>query len=43
MELSKAIGTPDHNVIGQVFAAGNTQTKPVSSPSTSGATLAYSK
>ncbi|KAH8301595.1 hypothetical protein KR059_006348 [Drosophila kikkawai] len=42
MELSKSIGTPDHHVIGQVFAAGNTQTKPVSTPVTSGATLGYS-
>ncbi|EDX06923.1 AttC [Drosophila simulans] len=41
LDLSKAIGTPDHHVIGQVFAAGNTRTKPVSTPVTSGATLGY--
>ncbi|XP_017131878.1 attacin-C [Drosophila elegans] len=41
LDLTKAIGTPEHHVIGQVFAAGNTQTKPVSTPVTSGATLAY--
>lgn len=43
LDLSKAVGTPDHHVIGQVFAAGNTQTKPVSTPVTSGATLGYNK
>nr|ABC86494.1 IP02545p [Drosophila melanogaster] len=37
----QAVGTPDHHVIGQVFSAGNTQTKPVSTPVTSGATLGY--
>ncbi|XP_039481854.1 attacin-C [Drosophila santomea] len=41
LDLSKAIGTPDHHVIGQVIAASNTQTKPVSTPVTSGATLGY--
>lgn len=44
LDLSKAIGTPEHNVIGQVFAAGNTQTGgPVTKPVTSGASLAYNK
>ncbi|XP_017077294.1 attacin-C [Drosophila eugracilis] len=41
LDLTKAIGTPEHHVIGQVFAAGNTQTRPASSPVTSGATLGY--
>ncbi|KAL7736475.1 hypothetical protein ACLKA6_019676 [Drosophila palustris] len=35
--LSKAIGTPDHNVIGSVFAAGNTAKGPV----TTGGSVAY--
>lgn len=44
LDLTKAIGTPEHNVIGQVFAAGNTQTGgPVTKPVTSGASLAYNK
>ncbi|KAH8355177.1 hypothetical protein KR093_007643 [Drosophila rubida] len=37
LALSKGFGTPDHNVIGQVFAAGNTEKGPV----TSGGSLAY--
>ncbi|KAH8299905.1 hypothetical protein KR044_007376 [Drosophila immigrans] len=37
LALSKGIGTPDHNVIGQVFAAGNTQKGPV----TTGGSVAY--
>ncbi|EDV37895.1 uncharacterized protein Dana_GF13689 [Drosophila ananassae] len=42
LDLTKAIGTPQHNLVGQVFAAGNTQTGgPVSTPVTSGATLGY--
>ncbi|XP_023168275.2 attacin-C [Drosophila hydei] len=42
LDLTKAIGTPEHNVIGQVFAAGNTQTGgPVTKPVTSGASLGY--
>ncbi|XP_037715951.1 attacin-C [Drosophila subpulchrella] len=41
LDLSKAVGTPEHHVVGQVFAAGNTQSKPVATPVTSGATLAY--
>lgn len=44
LDLTKAIGTPQHNLVGQVFAAGNTQTGgPVSTPVTSGATLGYNK
>jgi len=39
LALSKGIGTPDHNVIGQVFAAGNTQKGPV----TTGGSVAYNK
>ncbi|XP_017001183.2 attacin-C [Drosophila takahashii] len=41
LDLTKAIGTPEHHVAGQVFAAGNTQTQPISTPVTSGATLSY--
>ncbi|XP_068146002.1 attacin-C [Drosophila tropicalis] len=43
VDLTKAIGTPQHNVIGQVFAAGNTHTggPQPATPVTSGATLAY--
>ncbi|XP_034475984.1 attacin-B-like [Drosophila innubila] len=37
LALSQGIGTPDHNVIGQVFAAGNTQKGPV----TTGGSVAY--
>ncbi|KAM7345453.1 attacin-C-like [Cochliomyia hominivorax] len=37
IDLTHGIGTPDHNVIGQVFAAGNTNGGPVST----GGTLAY--
>lgn len=39
LNLSKGIGNPNHNVVGQVFAAGNTQSGPV----TTGGTLAYNK
>lgn len=39
LALSKGIGTPDHNVIGQVFAAGNTQKGPI----TTGGSVAYNK
>ncbi|ALC40836.1 AttC [Drosophila busckii] len=39
--LTKALGTPEHNVIGQLFAAGNTQAQPISTPVTSGASVAY--
>ncbi|KAH8342799.1 hypothetical protein KR084_009861 [Drosophila pseudotakahashii] len=39
LDLSKGIGNPNHNVVGQVFAAGNTQSGPV----TTGGTLAYNK
>lgn len=39
IDLTHGIGTPDHNVMGQVFAAGNTNGGPV----TSGGTLAYNK
>jgi len=39
LDLSKGIGNPNHNVVGQVFAAGNTQGGPV----TTGGTLAYNK
>ncbi|KAH8402457.1 hypothetical protein KR009_012042 [Drosophila setifemur] len=38
LDLTKAIGTPDHNAIAQVFAAGNTQS---GAPATSGASVAY--
>ncbi|EDW04551.1 GH23752 [Drosophila grimshawi] len=43
VELTKALGTPEHNIIGQVFAAGNTHTggPGPAAPATSGATLAY--
>ncbi|EDW59904.1 attacin-C [Drosophila virilis] len=42
LELTKALGTPEHNLIGQVFAAGNTEAGgPAAKPVTSGATLAY--
>ncbi|XP_067627451.1 attacin-A-like [Eurosta solidaginis] len=37
LELAKGIGTPDHNVIGKVFAAGNTNGGPVAT----GGALAY--
>ncbi|XP_016929794.3 attacin-A [Drosophila suzukii] len=37
VDLSKGVGNPTHNVVGQVFAAGNTQSGPV----TTGGTLAY--
>ncbi|XP_011179368.2 attacin-B [Zeugodacus cucurbitae] len=37
LELAKGIGTPDHNVIGKVFAAGNTNGGPVAT----GGSLAY--
>ncbi|KAH8233471.1 hypothetical protein KR026_008625 [Drosophila bipectinata] len=37
VDLTKGIGNPNHNVVGQVFAAGNTQSGPV----TTGGTLAY--
>ena len=39
LSLSKAIGTPEHNLAGQLFAAGNTLKGPV----TTGAGLAYNK
>lgn len=39
LDLTKGIGNPNHNVVGQVFAAGNTQSGPV----TTGGTLAYNK
>lgn len=39
LELAKGIGTPDHNVIGKVFAAGNTNGGPVAT----GGALAYNK
>lgn len=39
VDLTQAIGTPDHNLIGQVFAAGNTHKGPV----TTGGTVAYNK
>ena len=39
ISLAHGIGTPDHNVIGQVFAAGNTNKGPV----TTGGALAYNK
>ena len=39
LSLSKAIGTAEHNVAGQLFAAGNTLKGPV----TTGAGLAYNK
>uniref|UniRef100_A0A6P4E6M3 Attacin-C n=1 Tax=Drosophila rhopaloa TaxID=1041015 RepID=A0A6P4E6M3_DRORH len=41
MDLTTGIGSSEHNVIGQVFAEGNTLKKPVSTPVTSGGTLAY--
>ncbi|XP_017143196.1 attacin-A-like [Drosophila miranda] len=37
MDLTKAFGTPDHNAVLQAFAAGNTQSGPV----TTGGTAAY--
>ncbi|SPP88098.1 attacin-A-like [Drosophila guanche] len=37
MDLTKAIGTPDHNAVVQAFAAGNTK----SGPATVGGTAAY--
>ncbi|EDW00916.1 attacin-A [Drosophila grimshawi] len=37
LSITKGIGTPDHNVIGQAFATGNTARGPV----TTGGTLAY--
>lgn len=39
VDLTKGFGNPNHNVAGQVFAAGNTQSGPV----TTGGTLAYNK
>ncbi|EDW32080.1 GL11458 [Drosophila persimilis] len=39
LDLTKGIGNPDHNVVGQVFAAGNTKSGPV----TTGGTVAYNK
>ncbi|KAH8400982.1 hypothetical protein KR009_002311 [Drosophila setifemur] len=37
VDLTKGIGNPNHNLAGQIFAAGNTQSGPV----TTGGTLAY--
>ena len=37
MEIAKGFGTPDHNVIGSAFAAGNTDRGPV----TTGGSVAY--
>ncbi|XP_022225780.1 attacin-A [Drosophila obscura] len=37
LDLTKGIGNPEHNVVGQVFAAGNTKSGPV----TTGGTVAY--
>lgn len=39
VDLTHGIGTPEHNIIGQAFAAGNTKGGPVAT----GGTLAYNK
>lgn len=39
IDLTHGIGTPQHNVMGQVFAAGSSKGGPVST----GGTLAYNK